>query len=69
MWSAPFLCAPRQAHPPRRWFAFFRFDNNAIVIIDKDLNPRGDPYFLGRSARELRERNFMKIVSLAPEVL
>ncbi len=44
-----------------------RFDNNAIVIIDKDLNPRGTRIF-GPVARELRERNFMKIVSLAPEV-
>src|SRR3981081_1460419 len=43
-------------------------DNNAIVIIDKDLNPRGTRIF-GPVARELRERNFMKIVSLAPEVL
>jgi len=45
-----------------------RFDNNAIVVIDKDLNPRGTRIF-GPVARELRERNFMKIVSLAPEVL
>jgi large subunit ribosomal protein L14 len=44
------------------------FDNNAIVIIDKYLNPRGTRIF-GPVARELRERNFMKIVSLAPEVL
>lgn len=45
-----------------------RFDRNAVVIIDKDLNPRGTRIF-GPVARELRERNFMKIVSLAPEVL
>ena len=45
-----------------------RFDRNAIVIIDKDLNPRGTRIF-GPVARELREKNFMKIVSLAPEVL
>ena len=45
-----------------------RFDSNAIVIIDKDLNPRGTRIF-GPVARELREKNFMKIVSLAPEVL
>jgi len=45
-----------------------RFDNNAIVIIDKDSNPRGTRIF-GPVARELREKNFMKIVSLAPEVL
>src|SRR5260370_498914 len=48
--------------------ALLRFDTNAIVIIDKDLNPRGARIF-GPVARELRERNFMKIVSLAPEVL
>jgi large subunit ribosomal protein L14 len=45
-----------------------RFDRNAIVIIDKDQNPRGTRIF-GPVARELREKNFMKIVSLAPEVL
>ena len=45
-----------------------RFDTNAIVIIDKDLNPRGTRIF-GPVARELREKNFMKIVSLAPEVI
>lgn len=45
-----------------------RFDGNAIVIIDKDNNPRGSRIF-GPVARELRDRNFMKIVSLAPEVL
>lgn len=48
--------------------SFLRFDRNAVVIIDKDLNPRGTRIF-GPVARELRERNFMKIVSLAPEVL
>ena len=41
---------------------------NAIVIIDKDNNPRGTRIF-GPVARELREKAFMKIVSLAPEVL
>ena len=45
-----------------------RFDSNAIVIIDKDLNPRGTRIF-GPVARELRDKNFMKIISLAPEVL
>ena len=44
------------------------FDENAAVIIDNQLNPRGTRIF-GPVARELRERNFMKIVSLAPEVL
>ncbi len=48
--------------------SYLRFDSNAIVIIDKDNNPRGTRIF-GPVARELRERNFMKIVSLAPEVL
>jgi large subunit ribosomal protein L14 len=45
-----------------------RFDSNAVVIIDKDGNPKGTRIF-GPVARELREKNFMKIVSLAPEVL
>lgn len=44
------------------------FDENACVIIDNQRNPRGTRIF-GPVARELRERNFMKIVSLAPEVL
>jgi large subunit ribosomal protein L14 len=44
------------------------FDENAAVIIDAQMNPRGTRIF-GPVARELRERNFMKIVSLAPEVL
>ena len=46
--------------------SYVRFDNNAIVIIDKDNNPRGTRIF-GAVARELRERKFMKIVSLANE--
>ncbi len=45
-----------------------RFDSNAIVVIDKDKNPRGTRIF-GPVARELRDKNFMKIISLAPEVL
>ena len=45
-----------------------RFDENAAVIINKDGNPRGTRVF-GPVARELREKNFMKIVSLAPEVI
>ena len=45
-----------------------RFDRNAVVIIDKDKNPRGTRIF-GPVARELREKNFMKIISLASEVL
>jgi len=45
-----------------------RFDSNAIVVIDKDQNPKGTRIF-GPVARELRDKNFMKIISLAPEVL
>jgi large subunit ribosomal protein L14 len=45
-----------------------RFDSNSIVIVDKDNNPRGTRIF-GPVARELRERNYMKIISLAPEVV
>ena len=48
--------------------SYLRFDNNAIVIIDNQMNPRGTRIF-GPVARELREKNFMKILSLAPEVL
>jgi len=45
-----------------------RFDDNAAVVINKEGNPRGTRVF-GPVARELRDRNFTKIVSLAPEVL
>ncbi len=48
--------------------SYIRFDSNAAVIIDKDNNPRGTRIF-GAVARELRDRNFMKIVSLANEVI
>ncbi len=48
--------------------SYIRFDSNAAVIIDNDKNPRGTRIF-GAVARELRDRNFMKIVSLASEVL
>jgi large subunit ribosomal protein L14 len=47
---------------------YIAFDENAAVLIDNQNNPRGTRIF-GPVARELRERNFMKIVSLAPEVL
>ena len=47
---------------------YIAFDENAAVLIDNQGNPRGTRIF-GPVARELRERNFMKIVSLAPEVL
>ncbi|MBI2448057.1 50S ribosomal protein L14 [Candidatus Microgenomates bacterium] len=45
-----------------------RFDDNAAVIVDKDKNPRGTRIF-GPVARELRDKGFMKIISLAPEVV
>jgi len=48
--------------------AKIRFDENAVVIINKDNNPRGSRVF-GSVARELRDRDFTKIISLAPEVL
>ncbi|MBR3839419.1 MAG: 50S ribosomal protein L14 [Clostridia bacterium] len=47
---------------------YIRFDENAAVIIKDDLNPRGTRIF-GPVAREIRDADFMKIVSLAPEVL
>jgi large subunit ribosomal protein L14 len=48
--------------------SYIRFDSNAAVIIDNDKNPRGTRIF-GAVARELRDRSFMKIVSLASEVI
>jgi large subunit ribosomal protein L14 len=47
---------------------YIRFDDNACVIIDANKNPKGKRIF-GPVARELREKDYMKIVSLAPEVL
>jgi len=47
---------------------YIRFDDNACVIVDADHNPKGKRIF-GPVARELRDKDFMKIVSLAPEVL
>ena len=47
---------------------YVRFDENAAVIIKEDKNPRGTRIF-GPVARELRERDYMKILSLAPEVI
>lgn len=52
----------------RRDGSIIRFDDNACVVIKDDLNPQGTRIF-GPIARELREKNFMKILSLAPEVL
>jgi large subunit ribosomal protein L14 len=48
--------------------SYVKFDSNAVVLINDDGNPRGTRIF-GAVARELRERNFMKIVSLASEVI
>lgn len=48
--------------------SILRFDRNAIVFVDTQLNPRGTRVF-GPVARELREKNFTKIISLAPEVI
>jgi len=52
----------------RRDGSYIRFDDNAAVILDDKNNPRGTRIF-GPVARELRDKNFMKIISLAPEVL
>lgn len=48
--------------------SYVRFDDNAVVIVDNQKQPRGTRVF-GPVARELRDKNFMKIISLAPEVL
>ena len=52
----------------RRDGSYIRFDENAAVLIDDQMEPRGSRVF-GTDARELREIKFMKIVSLAPEVI
>lgn len=52
----------------RRDGSYLRFDTNAAVIIDDQGNPKGTRIF-GPIARELREKNFMKIISLSPEVV
>jgi large subunit ribosomal protein L14 len=52
----------------RRDGSYIRFDENAVVIIDDKMEPKGTRIF-GPVARELREKRFMKIVSLAPEVV
>jgi large subunit ribosomal protein L14 len=48
--------------------SYVRFDSNAMVLLDEERNPRGTRIF-GAVARELRQKGFMKIVSLAPEVV
>ena len=57
-----------KAYIKRNDGSVIRFDDNAAVIINKDGNPRGTRVF-GPVARELRDKNYMKIVSLAPEVI
>ena len=59
----------RTAAPIRRDDgSYVRFDSNAVVLIDGNGNPRGTRIF-GAVARELRGKNYMKIISLAPEVV
>lgn len=59
----------RTRHPIRRSDgSTIKFNSNAIVIIDEQKNPRGTRVF-GPVARELRDKNFLKILSLAPEVV
>ena len=59
----------RTKQPTRRQDgSYIRFDSNAVVLLDDDRNPRGTRIF-GAVARELRESKFMKIVSLASEVI
>lgn len=59
----------RTRQPSRRLDgSYVRFDTNAIVLVDNDNNPRGTRIF-GAVARELRDRRFMKIISLASEVV
>jgi len=59
----------RQAQPYRRLDgSIIRFDENAVVLISDQRDPRGTRVF-GPVARELREKEFMRIVSLAPEVI
>ncbi|MDR1595543.1 MAG: 50S ribosomal protein L14 [Puniceicoccales bacterium] len=59
----------RTKYPTRRDDgSYLRFDSNACVIIDDKKNPKGTRIF-GPVARELRQKNFMKIISLAPEVI
>ncbi len=59
----------RQKHNLRRDDgSYVRFDSNALVIVDADGNPKGTRIF-GAVARELRQKKYMKIVSLAPEVV
>jgi large subunit ribosomal protein L14 len=68
-WTVVRAVIVRCRQPTRRGDgSYVRFDSNAAVLIDNEKNPRGTRIF-GAVARELRERNFMKIVSLASEVV
>ena len=59
----------RTKHPiARKDGSYLRFDDNAVVFVDENRNPIGSRIF-GPVARELRDKNFIKIISLAPEVL
>ncbi len=59
----------RTKYPTRRADgSYVRFDSNAVVLVNEDGNPRGTRIF-GAVARELREKQYMKIVSLASEVV
>lgn len=59
----------RSCNPiPRADGSYVVFDNNAVVVIDNEKNPRGTRVF-GPVPRELRDKDFMKIISLAPEVV
>ncbi len=64
-----FALIVRTKHPLRRPDgSYVRFDQNAVVMLDNNKSPIGSRIF-GPVARELREKNFMKVISLAPEVL
>ena len=65
--DAQFQC-PKHHSKYRPDGSFIRFDENAAVVLTDKQNPKGTRIF-GPVARELRDRNFMKIISLAPEVL
>ena len=59
----------RTKHPIRREDgSYIRFDNNAVILLDANKNPIGSRIF-GPVAREIRDKNYMKVASLAPEVL
>ena len=66
-WRGRWWCA-RSRRVRRRDGSYIRFDRNAVVLIKPDKNPVGTRIF-GPVARELRERQFTKIISLAPEVI